>query len=466
MRRKISQSIQIKTFLSMLALLAVCCIIIYGMVMIFLPRNYRTELEGQITSDFYDLVEVLERNGWEASSDSLLEFSMTNNASVEVNNAYGNNLFSVNFANMENLDTSAPSISCSATFQQGGQTYHLFANAALVAVAQSYDILLKLIPFIAVVILLISVIGAVVCSRYYSKPLVSISNVAKRMTTLDMTWKCEVNRKDEIGVLAASLNEMSQRLNDAMDSLKAANWKLQKDIERQREQEKQRVEFFTAVSHELKTPIAIIKGQLEGMIYQVGEYKDRDTYLRRCMKTTNEMEALVKEILSAARMGGGDFHLERTDLDISQMLRKGLPAVPWPDGGQADRASHGNPAGIPLPGRPAAHGEGVYQCNWKCRGLFAGGRGDYCHPKGRGVFRGEYRRPHCRGRFGAYLHAILPGGQIPEPEQRRQRPRAVYHRDHSGPPRNHPQHGQHGKWREIYGVSVVNGMKRGKAGFW
>lgn len=322
MRRKISQSIQAKTFLSMLALLVVCCILIYGMVMIFLPRNYHTELEGQVTSDFYDLMAVLERNGWEASSDSLMEFSMTNNASVEINDNYGNNLFSVNFADMENMDTSAPSMSCSATFQQGGQTYHVFANAALVAVAQSYDILLKLIPFIAVVILLISVIGAVVCSRYYSKPLVSISNVAKRMTTLDMTWKCEVNRKDEIGVLAASLNEMSQRLSDTMDSLKAANWQLKKDIEREREQEKQRVEFFTAVSHELKTPIAIIKGQLEGMIYQVGEYKDRDTYLRRCLKTTNDMEALVKEILSAARMGGSDFHLERTDLDISQMLQK------------------------------------------------------------------------------------------------------------------------------------------------
>ena len=322
MRRKISQSIQAKTFLSMLALLVVCCILIYGMVMIFLPRNYHTELEGQVTSDFYDLMAVLEQNGWEASSDSLMEFSMRNNASVKVNDNYGNNLFSVNFADMENMDTSAPSMSCSATFQQGGQTYHVFANAALVAVAQSYDILLKLIPLIAVVILLISVMGAVVCSRYYSKPLVSISNVAKRMTTLDMTWKCEVNRQDEIGVLAASLNEMAQRLSDTMDSLKAANWQLKKDIEREREQEKQRVEFFTAVSHELKTPIAIIKGQLEGMIYQVGEYKDRDTYLRRCMKTTNDMETLVKEILSAARMGGSDFHLERTDLDISQMLRK------------------------------------------------------------------------------------------------------------------------------------------------
>ena len=322
MRKRIRESIQAKTFLSMLALLVVCCIIIYGMVMIFLPRNYHTQLEGQVTADFYDLVEILERNGWEASSDSLLEFSMTNNASVEINDDNGNNLFSVNFADMENPDTSAPSMSCSATFRQNGQTYHLFANAALVAVAQSYDILLKLIPLIAAVILLISIIGAVICSRYYSKPLVNISNVAKRMTTLDMTWKCDVRRNDEIGVLASSLNEMAQRLSDTMDSLQAANWQLKKDIEREREQEKQRVEFFTAVSHELKTPIAIIKGQLEGMIYQVGEYKDRDTYLRRCMKTTNDMEALVKEILSAARMGGSDFHLERTDLDISQMLRK------------------------------------------------------------------------------------------------------------------------------------------------
>ena len=82
MRKRISESIQAKTFLSMLALLVVCCIIIYGMVMIFLPRNYHTELEGQVTSDFYDLVAVLERNGWEASSDSLMEFSMRNNASV------------------------------------------------------------------------------------------------------------------------------------------------------------------------------------------------------------------------------------------------------------------------------------------------------------------------------------------------------------------------------------------------
>ena len=84
-----------------------------------------------------------------------------------------------------------------------------------------------------------------------------------------------------------------------------------------------------------------------------------------------------------------------------------------------------------VPSRREHHRSGKqprrHQCDRKCRGLFAGGGGDYCHPKGRGVFRGEYRRTHCRGRFGAYLHSLLPGGQIPEPEQRRQRPGAVYH---------------------------------------
>lgn len=58
------------------------------------------------------------------------------------------------------------------------------------------------------------------------------------------------------------------------------------------------------------------------MIYKVGEYKDRDTYLRHCLRTVGDMEHIVKEILSAARMGGSDFQLVRSDLNISQILQK------------------------------------------------------------------------------------------------------------------------------------------------
>lgn len=325
MRKKISESIWAKTFITMLALLVICCIIIYGIVMIYLPKNYQTELESQVTSDFYDMIEILERNGIEESSDNLIEFSMKNNASVEISDGSGNDVFSVNFAKTENdklLSTSSPSLTFSTAFVQDGQTYQLVGVVSLVAVTQSYDILIKLMPLVAVIILLISVIGAFICSRYFSKPLVNICSVARRMMKLDMTWKCDVSRKDEIGVLASSLNEMSVRLSNALDSLQMANEQLRQDIEKEREQEKQRINFFTSVSHELKTPIAILKGELEGMIYQVGQYKDRDAYLRHCVKTVNDMENIVKEILAAARMGGNDFQLVRSDLNISQMLQK------------------------------------------------------------------------------------------------------------------------------------------------
>ncbi len=132
----------------------------------------------------------------------------------------------------------------------------------------------------------------------------------------------DVRRQDEIGVLAASLNEMSERLSAALDSLKTANGQLQQEIEKERMQERQRIDFFTSVSHELKTPIAIIKGELEGMLYKVGQYKDRDTYLRHCLKTAGDMEHIVKEILWAARMGGSGFQLARSDLNLGRMLQE------------------------------------------------------------------------------------------------------------------------------------------------
>ena len=322
MKKKISESIQAKTFLSMLALLLACCVIIYAVVMVFLPKNYQTELESQATSDFYRLMETLERSGWEAGSEEILAFSMKNNATVRIADIDGSNVFSVNYADPENLEEADKTMSCSATYQEGWQTYQVSAEISLVAVSQSYEILLKLIPLIAVVILLISVLAALVCSRYFSRPLIHICSVAKRMTSLDMTWKCEVKQRDEIGVLADSLNEMSERLNNALVSLQDANEQLQKDIEREREQEKQRIDFFTAVSHELKTPIAILKGELEGMLYQVGEYKDRDAYLRHCLKITDDMGKIVKEILMAARMGGSDFQLSCSDLDLSPMAER------------------------------------------------------------------------------------------------------------------------------------------------
>lgn len=73
-------------------------------------------------------------------------------------------------------------------------------------------------------------------------------------------------RTDEVGVLGESLNELSKNLSRALEELKSANEKLKSDIEMERKIEKKRIAFFSAVSHELKTPITILKGHLSGML--------------------------------------------------------------------------------------------------------------------------------------------------------------------------------------------------------
>ena len=308
----------------MLALLAACCLMIYGIVMLVLPQNYYTDLEDQVADDFDALLDTFDEKTWAASTDEIERFAIHNHALVNIINDSGEVLYSVNHSTPE--PGSPVSIvrrthGFGAMFTEGMARYYLMVSAARVTAARPLAVLVRLLPLITAAILLVSVVGAYLLSRYYSRPLIAISQTARQMAALDLTGQCEVRRQDEIGVLAASLNEMSAQLSTALADLQAVNGQLKQDIEREREQERQRVEFFTAVSHELKTPIAIIKGQLEGMIYQVGDYKDRDTYLRHCLKTTNDMEALVKEILAAARLGGSDFRLVCSDLDFSGLLQ-------------------------------------------------------------------------------------------------------------------------------------------------
>lgn len=95
-----------------------------------------------------------------------------------------------------------------------------------------------------------------------------------------------MKRTDELGTLSRSLDTMAQNLDQALKSLRSANAKLKDEMEQERELERRRMEFFAAASHELKTPVTILKGQIEGMEQNVGVYKDRDKYLARAREVT------------------------------------------------------------------------------------------------------------------------------------------------------------------------------------
>ena len=159
-------------------------------------------------------------------------------------------------------------------FSDRPQSY-LFTIVSLTSSNQELiGALLKLLPFVLILILLISLLVAWICSRIIVKPVTEISEVSRRMAKLDMTWECRINRTDEIGILAHSLNTMSKNLSESMHELEAANEQLKQDMERIDELNKQHQYFFATASHELKTPITIIKGQVESMILGIGRYKD------------------------------------------------------------------------------------------------------------------------------------------------------------------------------------------------
>ena len=144
------------------------------------------------------------------------------------------------------------------------------------------------------------------------------------MSCLDLEWQVDGQRTDELGTLGKSLNRLSRNLRAALADLQKANEELEADIRREKALEQAQIEFFAAASHELKTPITVIKGQLEGMLLGIGAYKDREKYLLRSLRVTQTLESMVYDLLTISRLQAGDPGFQTGKLDCASVIRKYL----------------------------------------------------------------------------------------------------------------------------------------------
>ena len=151
-----------------------------------------------------------------------------------------------------------------------------------------------------------------------------LNKSAKKMSAMDFSEKCDIEREDEIGNLAKTLNFLSKNLSNALDDLKIKNKKLEEDIEKERELEKLRKDFIAGASHELKTPIGIISGYAEGIKDGIVDHKDQGVYLDIIIDEAEKMNKLVMDMLELSKLEAGKIDLHIIDFSLTELTEEVL----------------------------------------------------------------------------------------------------------------------------------------------
>lgn len=192
-------------------------------------------------------------------------------------------------------------------------------NLSLQSVDEVTRFLLRFFPFLISASILLSIIMVIVYSRTISKPIMSITDTANRMANMELGIFSDINRKDELGALSASLNTLSVNLKDALDDLSLANAKLTEDYENEVRQEKARKEFVANVSHELKTPLGVIRSFTEGIRDGVKAEK-KEHYMEVILNEITHMDQMLLEMLEISKFDAGVVTYDKNPSDIKPLL--------------------------------------------------------------------------------------------------------------------------------------------------
>lgn len=178
------------------------------------------------------------------------------------------------------------------------------------------------ITYIGIGTLIIGIVAAFVLSSYISRPIKQLSNIAERMSELDFDVKYDGKDKGEIGLLGNSMNNMSKKLEENISQLKAANLELQRDIDKKEKLEQMRTDFLSNVSHELKTPIALIQGYAEGLKEGItDDPESMDFYCSVIMDEAAKMNDMVKRLLTLNQIEFGEDELVMERFDINELVK-------------------------------------------------------------------------------------------------------------------------------------------------
>lgn len=167
----------------------------------------------------------------------------------------------------------------------------------------------------------VSAIFIYLFTRRISKPILEIADISEKVSEMDFETRYTGNNQTEIGHLGNNINKMSDALENSILELKNANESLQKDNELKTKIDENRKEFISNVSHELKTPIALVQGYAEGLKEGINEPEERDYYCDVIIDEASKMNSMVKKLLTLIQLESGANVLSLESFDISALVR-------------------------------------------------------------------------------------------------------------------------------------------------
>lgn len=206
---------------------------------------------------------------------------------------------------------------------------YLWLETPLVEIEESAAIANQFSLLIGLLTLIIGYIAAYLYSKKFTGPILELNGIARRIAKLDFSRKYNVvmnsESGDELGELGKSINFLSDELGKSIQELREANLKLAEDIEEKQKVDQMRKEFVSNVSHELKTPLALIQGYAEGLKANVMESEaDKDFYCNVIMEEAIRMNKLVRELLDLSQIESGSFQLEPEEFDPAELVKLAL----------------------------------------------------------------------------------------------------------------------------------------------
>ncbi|MCI8549849.1 MAG: HAMP domain-containing histidine kinase [Lachnospiraceae bacterium] len=296
----------------------------------FLPTFYHLYKQGEINSDAAQLAGKLEMLASEDIPAAIAAYAASKGygysaeyetgemicaagigisfemieGDLESGNKEGELSFQVDFAKGE------------ASFQTvDSKMIYLTLNVSLQPIGDAVSVLLLILPVVLMTCTLLSAVVAYFYAKSIAKPIQDITDATVKMQSLLPETSCPVNRKDEIGVLSQNINGMYQKLLSTISDLG-------RQLQAVSGSEQEKLDFLLLASHELKTPVTAVRGMVDGMLYNIGVYKDRDTYLAECQKRLNDLTELICRILETSKLDMNTAANNKEQTDIGNLLEE------------------------------------------------------------------------------------------------------------------------------------------------